>query len=261
MGVKILVPVSGGKDSQASLKLALEHYEPHEIRGLFCDTNFEHHITYKHVNETLRDLYGVRIDTVSGGDVLGKSVKYGRFPGGGARHCTDELKIRETRIYCHALAYEQGSRVANKRKGIEASSAGGFEVWYGMRSKESPERAKRYAGKVCDELYPPHEVIRSKYPKYLEKLGVMFRLCVLDWTDQDVIDYVGWDNLNPLYHAKFPRVGCFPCLASGDKWKAKAFTHDDFGRSQHQRVIKIESQIGKSVWTSKKGAGCMICEI
>lgn len=234
--IKVLVPISGGKDSQAALKLALENYEPHEIRGLFCDTNFEHPITYKHVRETMADLYGVRIDTVTGGDVLSKSVKYGRFPGGGARHCTDELKIRETRIYCKALAEEQG----------------GFEVWYGMRSQESPERKTRYAGKVSGDVYQPHEVLR-KYPKYLGKMGVRFRLAILDWSEQDVIDFVGRDNLNPLYQDGFPRVGCFPCLASGDKNKEKAFTYDSFGRSQYQKVIVVSKHIGKSIWTSKGG--------
>lgn len=235
MTVKVLVPISGGKDSQACLKLALRSHPAKNVRGLFCDTQFEHPATYAHI-EKLRTPYGdVRIDTVTGGSVLEKSLKYGRFPGGGARHCTDELKIRETRIYCKSLAEQQG----------------GFEVWYGMRTKESHERAKRYAGKVCDELYAPHEVIPSKYPKYLEKMGVTFRLAVLHWAEQDVVDFCGWENLNPLYHAGFPRVGCFPCLASGDRWKSKAFNFDEFGLRQQERVIVVEKQIGKSVWTSK----------
>lgn len=240
--VKILVPISGGKDSQAALKLALTQYQPNEIRGLFCDTQFEHPLTYAHV-DWMRQHYGIRIDTVTGGSVLEKSVKYGRFPGGGARHCTDELKIRETRIYCKALAEEQGQ---------------GFEVWYGMRSGESSERAKRYAGKVCDELYAPHEVLPSKYPKYLAKMGVMFRLAILAWSEQDVLDFLAGEE-NPLYAAGFPRVGCFPCLASGDRWKAKAFNHDEFGAAQHVRVIQISAQIGKSVWTSKAGKAAAAC--
>lgn len=32
--IKIVVPVSGGKDSQACLKLAVSKYEKHEILGL-----------------------------------------------------------------------------------------------------------------------------------------------------------------------------------------------------------------------------------
>lgn len=249
--MKILVPVSGGKDSQACLKLALEPYDRSDILGLFCDTKFEHPLTYAHVDK-MRSMYGVEIDVVSGGSVLEKSLKYGRFPGGGARHCTDELKIRETRIYCKSLAEKQG----------------GFEVWYGMRSDESHERKTRYAGKVCDELYAPHEVMPSKYPKYLEKLGVMFRLCILNWSKHDVIEYVGKENLNPLYSQGFDRVGCFPCLASGDQWKEKAFDHDDFGREQKIKVIEVGKRIGKNIFTSVGGVRrnderqeCLICSI
>lgn len=237
MTVKILVPISGGKDSQAALKLALQTHPAHEVRGLFCDTQFEHPITYQHI-EKLRTLYGpVQIDTVTGGSVLEKAIKYKRFPGGGARHCTDELKIRETKIYCKSLAEAQGE---------------GFEVWYGMRTGESSERSKRYAGKVSNEIYAPHEVLPSKYPKYLAKMGVMFRLCILDWTEAEVLDFLAGDE-NPLYTEGFPRVGCFPCLASGDRWKEKAFAHDDFGREQLAKVSVVSAQIGKSIWTSKGG--------
>lgn len=250
MTIKILVPVSGGKDSQAALKLALQTYRPDEVRGLFCDTKFEHPLTYAHI-EKLRTLYGeVQIDTVCGGSVMEKSIKYGRFPGGGARHCTDELKIRETRIYCKALAEQQG----------------GFEVWYGMRTKESAERAKRYAGKVCDELYAPHKVMPSKYPQYLAKMGVMFRLCILDWTEAEVLHFLDGEE-NPLYRAGFPRVGCFPCQASGDVWKEKAYAFDEFGAEQKARVVIVSKQIAKSMWTSKGGKerneapGCELCAI
>ncbi len=244
--MKVLVPTSGGKDSQAALKLAVQHYATNDIRGLFCDTQWEHPSTYAHI-ERLKDLYGVRIDRVTGGSFLGKSIKYGRFPGGGARHCTDELKIRETKIYCKALAEEQG----------------GFEVWYGMRSGESAERKKRYARKLPTELYAPHEVLPSKYPQYLARMGVMFRLPVLDWSALDVLEFLAGEE-NPLYRAGFERVGCFPCLASGDGWKEKAFAHDSFGAAQKAQVIRVSKQIGKSIWTSKGGKErnqtmCLIC--
>lgn len=251
MTVKVLVPVSGGKDSQACLKLASQRYPVHEIRGLFCDTKFEHPVTYDHVNK-LRTLYGnIQIDTVSGGSVLEKTIKYGRFPGGGARHCTDELKIRETKIYCKKLAEEQG----------------GFEVWYGMRLDESNERSKRYAGKISDDLYDPHEVMSSKYPKYLSKLGVRFRLPIIDWSRWEVLGFLNGDE-NPLYKSGFDRVGCFPCLAAGDKYKELAFSFDEFGQKQKLEVDKVANKIGKSVWTSKSGKErnddvppCSVCSI
>jgi 3'-phosphoadenosine 5'-phosphosulfate sulfotransferase (PAPS reductase)/FAD synthetase len=252
--IKCVVPISGGKDSQASLKLALTRYAPSEIRGLFCDTQFEHPLTYSHVKR-ISEMYGVRIETVTAGSVEDQCFKHGRFPGGGARFCTEELKIWPTKRYCKALAEYQGE---------------GFEVWYGMRSDESPERRTRYAGKVCDELYAPHEVLR-KYPKYLAKLGVMFRLCILDWSDADVYEFVGIDNLNPLYRAGFDRVGCFPCQAAGDVHKERAYAFDDFGRKQRARIFEISVQLGKPMFSSKggmarnpdtaieSGAGCAFC--
>lgn len=253
--IKVLVPISGGKDSQAALKLALQHHKPEDVRGLFCDTQFEHPLTYEHV-EKLRTMYGdIVIDTVCGGSVIEKTLKHQRFPGGGARHCTDELKIRMTKLYCKWLALLQGR---------------GFEVWYGMRTGESNERAKRYAGKVCDELYTPHQVMPSKYPKYLaDELGVMFRLAILDWSESDVLEFLNSEE-NPLYADGFPRVGCFPCQASGDKWKKKAYKYDDFGRQQYAAIKIVSQQIGKPMFNSKsgqmpdaelEGPGCMICQI
>lgn len=252
MTVKCLVPISGGRDSQACLKLAVEHFDRSEILGMFCDTQYEHPKTYAHI-AWMAEYYGVNIVTITAGDVLEKSAKYGRFPGGGARHCTDELKIVPTKKFCKALAEEQKS---------------GFEVWYGMRTQESAARAKRYEGKLPGYLYPPHLVIPSKYPKYLYKLGVEFRLCVVDWSEEQVTECVGWDNLNPLYHDGFPRVGCFPCLASGDKWKEKAFQYDDFGAGQLIRTRQVSVEIGKSIWTSKGGKernednpACALCSM
>jgi len=65
--IKVLVPISGGKDSQACLKMAMSTYPPNQVRGLFCDTQFEHPETYKHVDK-LRTLYGqLDIVTVCGG--------------------------------------------------------------------------------------------------------------------------------------------------------------------------------------------------
>lgn len=249
--IKCLVPVSGGKDSQCCLELALTSFKPSEIRGLFCDTLFEHPTTYDHI-KWMEAFYSIQIERVNGGSVLEKSSRYGRFPGGGARFCTSELKIRETKIYCKELAEKQGQ---------------GFEVWYGMRSKESAQRAKRYHGKISSDVYPPHEVMPSNYPKYLAKMGVMFRLPVIDWSEEEIHQQLG-DRMNPLYSHGFPRVGCFPCLASGDKWKEKAFNFDDFGRQQLIATDQVAKQIGKSIWTSKGGKarnkespGCAICAI
>ena len=60
----------------------------------------------------------------------------------------------------------------------------------------------------------------------------------------------------------------FPCLAAGDKWKEKAFSHDATGRMHYEQVRFVSRQIGKSIWTSKGGKArneemppCAICSI
>lgn len=256
--ISVVVPVSGGKDSQACLKIACSMFPAGEIRGLFCDTKFEHPLTYDFIPR-LAEEYGVQIDTVNAGSVEEKCLKYGRFPGGGARHCTEELKIIPSKKYYKALAEKQGQ---------------GFKVFYGMRFEESTERAARYAGKVSEDLYPPHEVLPGKYPKYLFDMGVMFQMPVIDWSKAEVFEFLD-GFYNPLYDEGFDRVGCFPCLASGDKWKEKAFYHDEFGAAQRIKVRNIEDAIGKSVFTSKGGLqrnnpaqerlfddpGCAFCSI
>jgi 3'-phosphoadenosine 5'-phosphosulfate sulfotransferase (PAPS reductase)/FAD synthetase len=251
--LKIVVPISGGKDSQACLKLALETHSPDEVRGLFCDTQFEHPLTYAHI-DWMASRYGVQIDRVCAGSVEQQINKHRRFPGGGARFCTEELKIVPSKKYYKALADSLGH---------------GFEVWYGMRSDESSERSKRYAGRVCDEVYPPHEILPGKYPQYLHKAGVSFRLAILDWPTHAVYDYLAGEE-NPLYKAGFDRVGCFPCLAGGDAWKEKAFHFDETGRKHFAIVKALEPVVGRSVYSSKRmlakeamkeAQGCLICSI
>lgn len=247
--IKCVVPVSGGKDSQSCLKLACESFPKDQIQALFCDTQFEHPVTYQHI-ETIERLYGVPVTRISDGDVITRCLRYGRFPGGGARFCTDDLKIKPTKRFIENLAARQGD---------------GFEVWYGMRQDESLERRERYKDLVSYELHLLHEVLPSKYPAHLADMGVTCRLPILDWTTGDVMDYLNGEH-NPLYDEGFDRVGCFPCLASGDVCKERAFQFDQTGKDHYALVRIVEERTGKSVWTSKGGSqrnnenqGCLFC--
>lgn len=94
--IRVVVPVSTGKDSQACLKLALEHHSPEQIVGLFCDTKWEHPKSYAHL-EKIRKLYGVHIEVVGESSVPEQVMKLGRFPNPLARFCTDRLKIKAIR--------------------------------------------------------------------------------------------------------------------------------------------------------------------
>ncbi|AFU62251.1 phosphoadenosine phosphosulfate reductase [Acinetobacter phage phiAC-1] len=234
--IKCIVPISGGKDSQACLKLALKKFKKEEILGMFSDTGFEHPLTIQHI-DNIRKMYGVQIAYLKDGDVYEKIYKYGRFPSDQARFCTDELKIQIGKQFYSMLARLQD---------------GGFEVWYGMRSGESSQRLKRYKHIENNETYAPQEALGIKYPKYLEKLGISVRLPIKNWDEDEVFEFLNGEE-NPLYAAGFDRVGCFPCLAGGDKWKEKAFAFDDVGKQRRIEVLEIGRNIGKNIFTTKGG--------
>lgn len=234
--IKCCVPISGGKDSQACLKLALTKFKKEEILGVFCDTKYEHPLTYEHI-ENMKNIYGIRIVYLNDGGVYERIEKYKRFPSDIARFCTDQLKIRVGKIFYKNFAKFQNT---------------GFEVWYGMRLGESYQRSERYKDKEPDELYPPHTIMVNKYPKYLEKLGVMFKLPILRWEEEDVYEFLNGEE-NKLYSLGFDRVGCFPCLASGDRYKERAFSLDEVGEQRRIEVIQLGQKIGKNIFTTKGG--------
>ncbi len=93
--IKVVVPVSGGKDSQACLKLACQEYGSESVIGIFNDTGWEHPLTYSHVDR-IGFLYGIEIvHTI--GSVEKEILKAGMFPNSFSRFCTDRLKIRKSR--------------------------------------------------------------------------------------------------------------------------------------------------------------------
>ena len=103
----------------------------------------EHPLTYAHI-DTIRALYGVRIEVVNGGDVPTLVRKYKRFPSDAARFCTDHLKFKQPSVITK-LWPNLKARALRSGMGCTA---------------ESHQRAERYAGVICDEVMPPHLLCR-----------------------------------------------------------------------------------------------------
>jgi 3'-phosphoadenosine 5'-phosphosulfate sulfotransferase (PAPS reductase)/FAD synthetase len=213
-----LVSVSGGKDSTATLLLALERMAKENVRAAFADTGNEHEATYEYVDylekttgvpikrlradfterwwrrrEYVRDIWpakGVPADVVaralavlekgpSGNPFLDLCVIKGRFPSRMAQFCTQELKKFPLVHYTVELVEQYGT----------------VESWQGVRADESAARAK----------LPERESAGEPFTIYRP---------ILRWNVEQVFEQHRKHgiNPNPLYTQGMNRVGCMPCI-------------------------------------------------
>jgi 3'-phosphoadenosine 5'-phosphosulfate sulfotransferase (PAPS reductase)/FAD synthetase len=221
MNVVNLVSVSGGKDSTATLLLALER-RVDNLQCVFADTGNEHDLTYEYLyylefwlrvriqrvkadftkqltrkrEETLEKwrLEGVANDIIAqaeavlsptGNPYLDLCLWKGRFPSAARQFCTEELKIipiTDAVVWPLLQKYDW------------------VESWQGIRWDESPRRA----------TYVEREGIEP------DATRVFAYRPILSWTATDVFDFhrkhlLQW---NPLYELGMGRVGCMPCINS-----------------------------------------------
>ncbi|MBJ7536988.1 phosphoadenosine phosphosulfate reductase domain-containing protein [Marinomonas transparens] len=216
-----VVNVSGGKDSTATLLVAIER-EVKSIVPVFADTGNEHEQTYQYL-DYLEKRLGLKIERVkadfskqivrkrtltmdkwrqegveervieraisvlepTGNPFLDLCLWKGRFPSMKARFCTEELKIFPINQFIEPMlgAYES------------------IYSWQGVRAEESPSRAKM----------PEIEV---EFGDMETGKGIFNYRPILRWTADQVFEFhrkhgVDW---NPLYEQGMGRVGCMPCV-------------------------------------------------
>lgn len=211
-----IVSVSGGKDSTATLLLAIER-GAENLRAVFADTGHEHDLTYEYVDYLERATgipirrvkadFSMRIankreyvmthwakdgvpdehiraalDTlvVTGNPFLDLCIWKGRFPSVKGRFCTDELKVAPIteRVMIPAI-----------KKDPDVWS------WQGVRADESLSRAK----------LPEQEK---------DDLGVTIYRPILSWKAEDTFAIAKRHGIEPnaLYKLGMGRVGCMPCI-------------------------------------------------
>lgn len=215
MSQKNIVSVSGGKDSTATLLVALA--QDADPVGVFADTGHEHPATYDYVRY-LADATGVPIrwvrpdfsaqiarkrdfvdtkwreqgvpDSVvddalsvlhpTGNPFLDLCLWKGRFPSSQSRFCTEELKRNPIIEQVLLPLMDRGDMILS---------------WQGVRADESP--ARRYLPE-CDEVGG----------------GLFNYRPILRWDVAAVFEahrYMGIEP-NPLYRQGMTRVGCMPCV-------------------------------------------------
>lgn len=211
-----LVSVSGGKDSTATLLLALKQF-PNSTYAVFADTGNEHEMTLEYL-EYLERTLGIRIKRLradfsanferkrnyvltkwpekgvsqekceraasllvpSGNPFLDLCMLKGRFPSRMAQFCTERLKTEPLVEYA-----------------IDTIDLLGVDIWswQGIRRDES---AKRRNALGFEDLTGGMYAFRP----------------IVGWTAQQTVDFVRscGVELNPLYKLGMGRVGCMPCI-------------------------------------------------
>lgn len=222
----IVCPVSGGKDSQCLLSLALQTPGVREkLRVVHQFTGYDHPLTHDHLR-WMMTFYGVCITSTRHHrfiDIFDFIRKEKYFPSSLARSCTSRLKIKPFGDWLlrHNL---------HKQRTL---------VLLGMRAAESANRAAAYSDIRPTDLFTLCDISKD-YPKKCRPIQV--QLPIVQWTLTQVLDHVysTGAKLNPLYAKGHKRVGCYPCLLAGlDEWHLAA--RDPVGQAHIQQLLDIEA--------------------
>lgn len=182
---------------------------------MFCDTGWEHPLTYEYIHRIADklhlDLVTLKSKKYDGMVDLARQKK--RWPSVRARFCTEELKIKPTIDY--VLDEVQDNML----------------MIQGIRGAESPARAKMSAQCTYFKYYfEPYGYDKNGKPRkhsyrgkevraFREKFADDLLRPVFDWSAQQVIDYILAAGLepNPLYRMGYKRVGCWPCVMANQR--------------------------------------------
>lgn len=252
MPIQNIVSVSGGKDSTATLLVAIA-LETENIQAVFADTGNEHEQTYAYL-DYLQDATGIPIRRVqadftrqiagrrlfvetkwreqgvdenlvlaaidmlqpTGNPFLDLCIWKGRFPSRMAQFCTMELKRDPMLEQVILPLIEEGGMILS---------------WQGVRADESLNR--KYLPE-CDEVGG----------------GLFNYRPILKWDVAAVFEahrYMGIKP-NPLYSQGMSRVGCMPCInCSKEELRAIALRFPEV----IERIASWEQAVARA---AKRGA-------
>lgn len=227
MNEMIIVPVSGGKDSQLCLQMALKEFGKEKVIAVHQSTGYDHPLTDKHLID-MENFYGIKIHMTKSDkykDVFDFVEKVGYFPSSVAKSCTSRLKQQPFAKWLIDNDYCNGEYV----------------IWMGMRKDESRARGTKYGG-WNEDIEITLQDFSSEYSKNVFA-NIKVRLPIVDFLEKEVFDELANAGapINPLYAKGHKRVGCYPCLlASNTEWKMAA--QDPVGIKHIRRLIEIEDK-------------------
>lgn len=243
--MKVLVSFSGGKDSLAALLWTREHIT-RNFTTVFCDTGWEHPLTYEYINRIADklhlDMVTLRSRKYDGMVELARDKR--RWPSVKARFCTVELKVKPMidfildNVNDHALIVQ------------------------GIRADESRARAKMQAeSKYFKNYFEPFGYDKNGKPKkysyrgkevraFREKFSDDLLRPVFNWSAQEVVDYIlaAGLELNPLYNMGYKRVGCWPCVMSNQR---EILNLSRLSPKRIEQIAELENELQSTFFSNK----------
>lgn len=212
--MKVIVTFSGGKDSLASL-LWVRNNLTKDFTTVFCDTGWEHPLTYQYIEEIREklDLNLVTIKSKKFDGMVDLVKKKSRWPSSQRRFCTSELKTIPMIDYIidevnDDILVIQGIRAAESARRAEMSKQCTYFKYYAQ------PYGKDKNGKDKFHTYRRKDVLAFRERHADDLLRPVF-----EWSAQQVIDYIIENGVqpNPLYKMGYKRVGCYPCVMASQQ--------------------------------------------
>jgi 3'-phosphoadenosine 5'-phosphosulfate sulfotransferase (PAPS reductase)/FAD synthetase len=224
------VSVSGGKDSTATLLMAIELHGRETVRAAFADTGNEHEATYAYALDYLPRATGVPVHVVRASfddEFATKRANLGRIAAGepesavyGQRQFmyrwTPEAAARALELLHPTgnpyldLCLVRGGFPSRKRQFCTQALKTEPLTAYALQLIEQHGHVESWQGVRADESDS-----RRRLPAY-EDRGGGYGICrpILRWSAADVFEaHRAWGiEPNPLYRQGMSRVGCMPCI-------------------------------------------------
>ena len=244
--MKVIVTFSGGKDSLASL-LWVRNNLTKDFITVFCDTGWEHPLTYQYI-EGIREKLKLNLVVLKSKKFDGMvdlAKKKSRWPSSQRRFCTSELKTIPMIDYIldevnDDILIIQGIRAAESSKRAEMSKQCTYFKYYVQPYGKDKNGNDKF-----------HTYRRKDVLAFREKHADDLLRPVFEWSAQQVIDYIIENGVqsNPLYRMGYKRVGCYPCVMASqqDLYNISA---QDPGRIDY--IADIEKRLNSSFFSPNK---------
>jgi 3'-phosphoadenosine 5'-phosphosulfate sulfotransferase (PAPS reductase)/FAD synthetase len=218
-----VVSVSGGKDSAATLLLAIARFGKHRVRAIFCDTGNEHVAVYDYLDylEAATGITIVRLKADFSAEIAAKRMFIAR-------------DNRHQRVNGRRLRWSNKA----KRRALAILHPTGIPfldvcLWKGRFPSRMAQfctqhlkrdLAVQYQLSLVDAGYTVvswqgvrrDESISRRAAKRYEYLGAGLHVYrpLVDWSAQEVFAWCKTCGIepNPLYRQGMSRVGCMPCV-------------------------------------------------